>query len=249
MRAKRQRKSPVEARPAFLTDQADQAAASLKATLTAINQHINQHWGIEKEWDSSNSPLTFFDFRTGTYKSLDELIKGALAQVSESNTAVDLGSGARDARNIMFNAADIAALQDHDLKILFQATAAEVKKRGLEVDANEPPRPAQYDDTRLGRLLARYEKRLREIELPEGGFTTKEQAAAGARLAQTLRHLQNVQRDLDLPVTETPEKVSKAEALASVYRYRHDETGAFKPPRRRGRPRRVRDNGVVLAPS
>jgi hypothetical protein len=61
--------------------------------------------------------------------------------IGESNTDVDLGSGARDAPIIMLNAADIAALQDHDLKKLFQATAAEVKKRGLEDDANQPPRP------------------------------------------------------------------------------------------------------------
>jgi hypothetical protein len=61
--------------------------------------------------------------------------------IGESNTDVDLGSGARDAPIIMLNAADIAALQDHDLKKLFQATAAEVKKRGLEDDANQQPHP------------------------------------------------------------------------------------------------------------
>jgi hypothetical protein len=90
------------------------------------------------------------------------------------------------------------------------------------------------DDTRLG-LQARYQKRLREIELPEGGFTTKAQVAAADRLAATYRQLRAVQTDL-----EKPEAVARAEALASAYRRSHDKTsGAAIPVRRVGRPRKT----------
>jgi len=98
---------------------------------------------------------------------------------------------------------------------------------------------AVLEESPLGHAMKRYEKQLREIELPAGGFTSKEQADAGARLAQTLRDLQNVQAGLGIATTEAPERVKEAERMAGAYRRTHDERGAFIPPRPRGRPRRV----------
>ena len=103
------------------------------------------------------------------------------------------------------------------------------------------------EDTRLGRLQARYEKRLREIELPEGGFKTKEQSDAAHRLSTTLRDLQKVQTELGLPVAEKPEKVKKAEAMVSAYYGSHDKTGAPIARRPRGRPRREETNPRAFA--
>lgn len=112
-----------------------------------------------------------------------------------------------------------------------------LRKASAETLARETTARAS-DDTRLGRLQARYERRLREIELPDGGFTTKAQVGAAHRLAQTFSHLQKVKSELGLPVTEKPEQVRKAEAMASAYRRSHDKSGAAIPVRRPGRPRR-----------
>lgn len=96
-----------------------------------------------------------------------------------------------------------------------------------------------HEDTRLHRLEARYRKRLKQIALPAGGFKTKEDADAGALLAQTLRDLQKVQNELRLPVTATPLLVKEIEAAASAYRRSHElETGEPIPPKPRGRPPR-----------
>lgn len=98
---------------------------------------------------------------------------------------------------------------------------------------------AVLEESSLGHALKRYERQLREIELPAGGFKSKEQADAGGRLAQSLRELQNVQAGFGIPATEAPERVMEAERMAGAYRRTHDKTGAFIPPRPRGRPRRV----------
>ena len=98
------------------------------------------------------------------------------------------------------------------------------------------------EDTRLGRLQARYEKRLREIELPEGGFKTKEQFDAAHRLSTTLQDLQKVRAELGLPAAKKPEKVKKAEAMWSAYYASHDKTGAPIARRPRGRPPRKEPN-------
>jgi|SRR5665213_3272942 len=96
------------------------------------------------------------------------------------------------------------------------------------------------DKARLDGLELLYQQRLEASDLPSGGFTTKEQADAGALLATTLRELQKLQGKLGLPVTKTPERVLEAQAMASAYRRHHDkETGELIPPRRRGRPRRT----------
>ena len=103
----------------------------------------------------------------------------------------------------------------------------EVARRALEAAAEM----TTHGDTRLSRLQvlqARYEKRLRELVLPPGGFTTKAQADAGATLGSTLRELQKLQDKLGLPMTETPERVLQAAAMASAYRGCHDKkTGAL----------------------
>jgi hypothetical protein len=91
---------------------------------------------------------------------------------------------------------------------------------------------------RLRSLEARFETRLAGFDLPVGGFTTPKQAADATTLGSTLRELQKLQRKMELPVTETPERVFQAEAMASAFRRHHDaETGALIPPRPRGRPR------------
>jgi len=119
-------------------------------------------------------------------------------------------------------------------------TEAEVKAAPARAELSAQQLAAEIDDSTLGHRRRRFEKRLREIELPEGGFTTKEQAGAAALLATTLRELQKLERELGLPVTETPKRVREAEAMASAYRRSHDdETGEVIPPRPRGRPRRA----------
>lgn len=94
------------------------------------------------------------------------------------------------------------------------------------------------DDTRLSRLQARYEQRMRDIILPPGGFTTKEQAKAAHRLSSTLRDLQRVQRELGLPLTQKPECVREAERLRQAYEHHHTKGGEYIAPQPRGRPRR-----------
>jgi hypothetical protein len=112
----------------------------------------------------------------------------------------------------------------------FERSNGETTTRGMAVT---------NDDTRLGRLQARYEMRLRNLVLPPGGFTTKAEAKAGHRLYSTLCNLQEVQRELNLPVTKTPDRVLEAERMAKAYRDHHTKSGEFIPPRPRGRPRRV----------
>jgi hypothetical protein len=72
-------------------------------------------------------------------------------------------------------------------------------------------------DTPLGRLEFRYAKRLREIELPESGFSSPEQAAAAARLSATYRSLRKLQIELGLPVTPKSWKVTAADRLRVSY--------------------------------
>jgi hypothetical protein len=95
------------------------------------------------------------------------------------------------------------------------------------------------EDCPLGHVLARYERQLRDIELPEGGFTTKAQADAAGRLDQTFRELQNIQAGLGLPVSEKPERVREAVRRRSAYVKHHTKTGEVIPARPRGRPPRT----------
>lgn len=156
-------------------------------------------------------------------------------------------------RDAMDNAAAFPAvartLSDRQLEELVEkgeVAAAVLKERGKTDPTAAEPRPelspsqvaAVIEDSTLGRLQARFEKRLREIELPGGGFTTKAQATAAHRLSQTFWHLQERQRKLLLPVMEKPERVKKAEAMESAYHRSHDDTGAPIPVRPRGRPSR-----------
>jgi hypothetical protein len=114
-------------------------------------------------------------------------------------------------------------------------------------EATGPPRPdmppelvaAMLKDSILGRLHQKFEKQLREIELPEGGFTTIEQARAGGALAKTFHDLQKRREKLGLPPMERPDRVTEAATMAAYYYDRHTETGEFIPPRPRGRPRKT----------
>jgi hypothetical protein len=119
-------------------------------------------------------------------------------------------------------------------KHVLEAIGALVKGAARETTAQS------NDDTRLGRLEARFAARLSKLDLPEGGFTNEKDAAAAKRLATTTRELQKVQAALGLPVIETPERVKKGDAMAASYFRHHDaETGEPLPSRPRGRPRRV----------
>ena len=97
---------------------------------------------------------------------------------------------------------------------------------------------AVIEDSPLARLRLRFAKRLREIELPADGFSTKAQADAAHRLSATLYQLQATQTGLGLPVTEKPERVREAERLRTAYLRSHDGAGLPVAVRPRGRPRR-----------
>jgi hypothetical protein len=130
-------------------------------------------------------------------------------------------------------AAEIFGLTEAELT----EAAHQYKAAKAEATARETTGRAT-DDTRLGRLQTRFERRLREIELPEGGFSSKAQAKAADRLWKTYRDLQKVEAELGLPVTEKPDRVTEAVRMRSLYRLHHTKTGEIIPPRPRGRPRR-----------
>jgi hypothetical protein len=97
---------------------------------------------------------------------------------------------------------------------------------------------AVVEDSPLGRLRARFEKELREIELPTGGFTTKAQADAAHRLSGILYQLHDVETGLGLPLTPKAEEVKEGERLRMAFLRSHDKEGRPVAVRPRGRPRR-----------
>jgi hypothetical protein len=107
---------------------------------------------------------------------------------------------------------------------------------------------AMLKDSILGRLQEKYEKQLREIELPEGGFTTIEQARAGKSFAKTFHDLQKRRKKMKLPPLEKPRRVPEAERMADNYYAHHTKTGEFIPPRPRGRPRKTVQPASGAAP-
>jgi hypothetical protein len=158
---------------------------------------------------------------------------------SGDDAAVDDSKDERDDREIV---GDTEEITDDDLIALVRRIPTGRRgavKNLLTAFAGAEGETTTPEDTRLDRLQARYETRLEKIDLPEGGFTTKAELKAAERLAGTYRDLVEVQAKLRLPVTEKPERVKKAEALASAYRRNHDKTGAMIPVRPRGRPRRA----------
>jgi hypothetical protein len=106
---------------------------------------------------------------------------------------------------------------------------------------------AVVEDSQLGRLLNRYEKRLSELELPEGGFTSKEQADEVTRLRSTFYQLQNIETGFGLPLREIPPKLREGERLRSEWQNHHDKEGRPIAVRPRGRPRRdAGDEGRIF---
>jgi hypothetical protein len=91
---------------------------------------------------------------------------------------------------------------------------------------------------RLDGLQERFENRLREIEIPATGFTTKEQAADAARLSTNFADIQKVEAELGYPPTPKPERVREAERLRMEFVRHHNKEGEAVPVRPRGRPRR-----------
>jgi hypothetical protein len=106
---------------------------------------------------------------------------------------------------------------------------------------------AVLEDSSLGRLRARFEKRLDELELPAGGFTGKEQADAAKALSNTFYQLQDLEAGFGLPLREKPSKVREGERLRAEFLRHHDEDGRPIPVRRPGRPRRdaAVENGAL----
>ena len=120
----------------------------------------------------------------------------------------------------------------------WKAAAAELAARdniARELAAVRPDLPPKQVAA-VAELQARYERRLREVVLPP---TTPAEATAARGLSATFENLQNLQRALSLPVTEKPERVTKADHMRRTYRRHHNEAGDLIPVRRRGRPRRV----------
>jgi hypothetical protein len=97
---------------------------------------------------------------------------------------------------------------------------------------------AVIEDSTLGRLRTRFENRLREIDLPANGFTTKEQADAVQRLSSTFYQLQDVEAGFGLPLREKPAELREGERLRAEYMRHHDKEGRPIAVRRPGRPRR-----------
>lgn len=128
------------------------------------------------------------------------------------------------------------------------ATARETTTRATAAPRRDAMNDLSVDDdTRLGRLGARLKRRMSEIDLPQGGFTTIAQVKRAERLSKTFRDFELARAEVGMPPIEKPESVCKAEAMASAYRRRHDKTGAPVPVRRRGRPRRVAVEGTSSA--
>lgn len=169
-----------------------------------------------------------------------------VVEVDENNTSVDLGSGARDARFNMLNAADIAALQDHDLKKLFRAVAVEVKKRGLEDDANEPPRPvsvlepAPSIDTAAVETTKPEKPHWKDVRLPGeelGGFIKRDFApelAAGIMARPMLNRYRGLYQDFDnwrrrYPAEVPPELRSLPKKSEANDRFVAEGKVAFRP--------------------
>jgi len=103
-------------------------------------------------------------------------------------------------------------------------------------------------DSPLMRLRARFEDRLREVELPaEGGFTSKGQADAVTRLSSTFYQLQNVEAGFGLSSREIPPKLTEGLRLRSEWQNHHDKEGRPIAVRPRGRPRRdAGDEGRIF---
>jgi hypothetical protein len=155
--------------------------------------------------------------------------------IDENNTDVDLGSGAD-------NAADTPSSEADDTSQLRMGDDFTKKQEGVGARLlrvlSLSQLAAVLEDSTLGRLLARFEKRLREIDLPANGFTTKEQADAVQRLSSTFYQLQDVEAGFGLPLREKPAELREGERLRAEYMRHHDKEGRPIAVRRPGRPRR-----------
>jgi ankyrin repeat protein len=116
--------------------------------------------------------------------------------------------------------------------------AATIAERGAAAGLSATQIAAAIADDTLVDRFVRFQKGLREIELPEGGFTRKEEAQAAAAFAKTFHDLQESEAVFGLLLTDKPPEVSQAEAMKSAYYRHHTETGELIPARPRGRPRR-----------
>lgn len=159
-----------------------------------------------------------------------------------------------DIRKNISNLADALGITSDALpsfeKLVFDFAAnasAATKHRGARPDRSPEEVAAMLKDSILGRLQEKFEKQLREIELPEGGFTTIEQAKAGWALDKTFRDLQKRREKMGLVPIDKPDRVTEAASMAGQYYAHHNETGEFIPPKPRGRPRKVVQPGSAPA--
>ena len=100
--------------------------------------------------------------------------------------------------------------------------------------------PKQVDsvvqDSTLGRLHRRYEELVGTIDLPAGGFETKEQAQAAGRLSTTYQNLVKRRTELGLEPLPKDSRVTEARRLTEAFYRRMRRNQPTREPLRRGRP-------------
>jgi len=194
---------------------------------------------------NSNAPVDKYRKPSYSKPMLDRPDIGGAASEQEQSQFVQL------ARKIGFAAAGkllVGAAPPEEQRALITGMAACAR----EATSPEPPTsrvamtPQQLAeltaDTPLGRLQARYEKRLREIDLPNDKITNAEQVRAAATLVTTYKNLVKQQAKLGLARQPQDERVLRAQRL-SVSFYREQKAG--HTPRRRGRPPKFPMNALA----
>ena len=102
---------------------------------------------------------------------------------------------------------------------------------GKADDRNSTP---PFEDTTLGRLRYRYEKRLREYIPPEGGIQSLEQAREAGKLVSTFQNL--VKQQVRDKIEPTPENEIVTVANRQRVAFYEQQKRQGRPPRPRGRP-------------
>jgi uncharacterized protein affecting Mg2+/Co2+ transport len=147
---------------------------------------------------------------------------------AECNRAASAKAGASNQG--MVSAADI------------EEATAETTRPALPPKLSPQQVAALTADTPLARLQVRYEKRLREIVLPEDEIKDVEQARAAAALVVTYRNLVKQQTKEGIEPQPQDERVTKAQRLSVAF-YRKKRKAHASP--RRGRPPKMAANSLA----
>jgi hypothetical protein len=216
----------------------------------AIAEHAPKKWlhdalikALLRKAPATNSPLENYGETSHKKLMLDRPDSGGAAL--EQSQFVQL------ARKIGFATAGrllVGAASPDEQRALKTGMAACAR----EATSPEPPTsrvvmtPQQLAaltaDTPLGWAQARYEKRLREVDLPNDKITNAEQARAAASLVTTYRNLVKQQTKLGLAPQPQDERILRAQRLSVAF-YREQKAG--HAPRRRGRPSKVAMNALA----